>query len=399
MRYRERDFSLLDRTLPSGLHVYYYRVYIDGKRKTYSTGIGYSKEKDRVKKRREAEAYCHKLLDSGALVPSESDGITLERWIDQTEFWDWQRSDYVMGKLARSSPDRPSITENYVKGGSQITRDHILPYHGKKRIRDITPADCDQLIMQWRNKVTHKTCNNWRSIYSTIMGEAARLGAIPRNPWKDVPELSGVSKSYGALTIAEVKQILSSEGLDLSDPRVSLYYTATKLAFLTGMRIGEVCGLWVDDVIDITVKEVRLSYIKIQRQYNPKTGKVSPPKDKDARDVPISAELREELSPFLSGQFVFSFYPDKSHPITANRLREWLYGRMDKAGIPDRKERNITFHSSRRFFNTLLRHAGVTDDVIQRFTGHSGLEMTNDYTDYLPEDLGQIAQAQRLLLN
>jgi len=69
---------------------------------------------------------------------------------------------------------------------------------------------------------------------------------------------------------------------------------------------------------------------------------------------------------------------------------------MDNVGLgPDIRElRHITFHSARRFFYTLLRHGGVSDDMLRKFTGHDSVEMTDHYTDYLPEDL----QAQSKLL-
>jgi integrase len=73
---------------------------------------------------------------------------------------------------------------------------------------------------------------------------------------------------------------------------------------------------------------------------------------------------------------------------------------MDANGISpaDREARNITFHSARRFFNTLLRHEKVADSIIRRFTGHDSDEMTEHYTDYLPEDMQEISRAQSRLL-
>jgi integrase len=221
-----------------------------------------------------------------------------------------------------------------------------------------------------------------------------------------VPELRAERNHYGAFTISEVSKIISTEGIDFDSDRNRLYYYATRIGFLAGLRIGEVCGLLTDNVHDIQVsaegQTVRMSYLSVERQYNPKTGKREIVKDKDERKIPISAELRSELDRFLtgSGRYLFSFHPRQETPITPNRLREWLYSRMEQIGIPeaDRKERKIAFHSTRRFFNTLLRHERVADDVIQRFTGHDSDEMTDTYTDYLPQDLQMIASAQRKLV-
>jgi integrase len=72
---------------------------------------------------------------------------------------------------------------------------------------------------------------------------------------------------------------------------------------------------------------------------------------------------------------------------------------MDEVGIQDRRRRNITFHSTRRFFNTLLRRSGAESSIVQKFTGHNSDDMTESYTDYLPGDMQVIAEAQKLLVD
>jgi integrase len=92
---------------------------------------------------------------------------------------------------------------------------------------------------------------------------------------------------------------------------------------------------------------------------------------------------------------VFSLRPDGGYPPPINRLEEYFNARVEAIGI-DRKERRISFHSTRRFFNTLLRRR-VSGDVLRKMTGHDGEEMTEHYTDYLPEDLTAITDAQSSL--
>jgi integrase len=180
---------------------------------------------------------------------------------------------------------------------------------------------------------------------------------------------------------------------------------AVKLAFMTGMRLGEVCGLTTDDVRDVEIERdgvtIRASYLDIRHQYHKTLKRRTQVKDKEVRQVPIAAEVREELDPYMTGpgSYLFSFHPRQETPLTQNRLRDWLYARMESMGISrtDSAGRKKTFHSTRRFFNTLLRHNRVADDVIRRFTGHDSEEMTQHYTDYLAEDLQMISEAQRKL--
>ncbi|WP_020613591.1 tyrosine-type recombinase/integrase [Sediminispirochaeta bajacaliforniensis] len=164
-----------------------------------------------------------------------------------------------------------------------------------------------------------------------------------------VKPLSVDKNRYGALSIDEVEKLLEDSGISSDKDRI--YYTAMKVAFMAGLRIGEVCGLFADDVIDSEIvrgdKTVMLSYLQISKQYHSKLKKRMPVEDKGVREIPNMPELRE-----------------------------WMYKRMDEMGI-ERDERNITFHSARRFLNTLLRHNGVSDDVIRKFTGHDSQEMTD----------------------
>ena len=148
---------------------------------------------------------------------------------------------------------------------------------------------------------------------------------------------------------------------------------------------------------DIFIKgNIRYSWISVELHWNYKANDLTLTKDKDKRNIPIAAFLRDKLEPYLQHNgFVFSFRNGR-RPITANRLREWYYTVLEKIGISsyEREKRNITFHSSRRFADTLWRLSGFPDAVLQRFTNHDTDDMTESYTDYLPTDMKYISEAQ-----
>jgi integrase len=393
-RYRSKQFGLVSRPVKYAT-VWYYYHYLDGNRSgIISTGIGYTNIKDRVKTRREAERYCEDLLAAGILGKKDT-SQTLEDFIQSMNFWDWHRSDYIRGILARTEDGKAGITQSYVNTAYQITRDHILPSHGKRKLERITPQALEDLLFTWAKSASHKSANNWRSVYSVILGEAERLGLIKENPWKKTPPLKPKKNARGGLTIQEVIKILSVR--DLSGPRYQ-YFLAAKIAFLTGLRIGEIRGLYTADVIDIQYNSQVMSYLSITKQHNSHGNEITPTKDKDTRQVPITQELRIELEPLLKNKgYLLSNHPRQETALPENRIRIWFYNRLVDAGVTDRKERNITFHSTRRFFNTLLRQSGTPDDMIRRFTGHDSVSMTDHYTDYLPQDLLAITEAQKKL--
>ncbi len=401
-------YTLFPRKVGKQHRWYFYPYDSEGNRLTAkSTGIGFSREKDKVKSRREAVAYCELMNSKGKLTDIASP--TLNAWIKGNHFWEWNKSKYIRGILARSPKDKPGITESYCRKCDHVTDHKIIRYHGFKRIQDITPYDCEQLLFRWLDMgYAAATVNNWKYIYSTILGEYERELKMRNpeskyfNPWKLVKPLGSDKNKYGGLTISEVKKIIHRDAV-LCGGGGYKYYMASKIAFLTGLRMGEVLGLYKEDIRDEHIGNIRMSYLLVSKSYNFDLNKRVPTKDKDTRQVPISAELRDELDQFLHAGnmvgFLLSFSKGKT-PLSPNHVRKWLYNRMADIGISEeeRQERHIAFHSSRRFFNTLLRSAQVADSVIQRFTGHDNDKMTEHYTDYLPEDLQEITRAQSKLL-
>ena len=409
-RYKGNEYSLFPRKLSNSTVWYYYAYDAEGNRLPgKSTGIGYTREKDRVKTRREAEAYCDQLIEKNAL--SRSSVPTLNQWVEDIHFWDWKRSKYIREILLNSPKEKPGITEGFCRSAQKVTENNILPYHGNKQIDQITPYDCKQLLFFWveEKHVSAKTANNWKSIYRTILEfyETELKMKNPRadffNPWKVIKPLGTLKNKTGGLTISEAQKILNPDSIDFKNNSERLYYTMTKLAFLTGMRINEICGLWTDDICDheypTNKGNIRLSYIEVRWQWHHTLNERTVVKDKEARQIPIAAEMREELEIYMNGpeKFLFSFHPEQNYPVEDGGLRRWFYKHMEKTtGINKevREQRNLKFHSARRFFNTLLTQAKVDSKTIQRFTGHDSDEMTEHYTDYLPEDLQEISRAQ-----
>jgi integrase len=52
-----------------------------------------------------------------------------------------------------------------------------------------------------------------------------------------------------------------------------------------------------------------------------------------------------------------------------------------------RRERNLTFHGFRHFFNSTIRGT-VSDDILRLQTGHADAKMTDHY-DHITDDRGE----------
>ena len=402
--YKPSNWTLTRRKTKTGWSIYYYWYDDEGARHgPKATGVGYEKPSQRKAAEREADRYCEELFDRESLG-DQSAKPTLSEWAGEMFFWDWSLSKYVESILYRSPEDKPGITEGHVLRGKRVWEVRIEPVHGNKQIHRITPGDCEDLLRAWkRENVTHKTINNWRSCYSVMLAEAARRGAIDSNPWDRVPQLKVKKNPRGGITMAEGRRILDPSTVDLTNRADCNYYYAMKLAMLTGLRVAEVCGLLTDRVITKKIERddtvVEFHYLDVVQQWHHQLHKLTPVKDKDARAVPLHPSLYEEIRQFITGpgRFVLSFHREQATPISINRTEEWFNRRCAAIGMSDRRDRNVTFHSSRRFFDTRLR-GYVPTHVIERLTGWNDEEMVEHYTDYLPEDLQGIEAAQTAVL-
>ena len=79
-------------------------------------------------------------------------------------------------------------------------------------------------------------------------------------------------------------------------------------------------------------------------------------------------------------------------PVAENLMSSSLFKAMRQIGITyqQRRDRNITFHSWRHWFNSLLINAKVPLQKIQAMTGHLTNEMTQHYYHF--DDMSDVMQ-------
>jgi integrase len=104
--------------------------------------------------------------------------------------------------------------------------------------------------------------------------------------------------------------------------------------------------------------------------------------------IPIHPELQACLQQTLKSiRFVFPTLSSKSQVALSHRFASLV----ERAGIETvcrqaqgrgRSRRNLTFHSLRHSFNSMLANAGVSQDVRMRLTGHASREVNTHYTSF-----------------
>ena len=153
----------------------------------------------------------------------------------------------------------------------------------------------------------------------------------------------------------------------------------------TGMRINEALGLHVED-IDFGGRT-----IKAQRSVY--QGEAGPVKTKKGyRLIHISSLAANVLQVHLAGKATGIMFPSEAgtYLSDSNLRNRWFNPLIEKLGIPQPK--GSAFHALRHGRVSVLREAGVPDDIVMKWAGHSNLRITDHYTHRGAAALSELAE-------
>lgn len=149
------------------------------------------------------------------------------------------------------------------------------------------------------------------------------------------------------------------------------------LAFYSGLRVSEIANLKNGDLF----LSVTAPYIKVT---NGKGGK--------SRIVYIDSKLATHLKEFTKGKrkvdpLFKCTYKSKCKPYTTTTLHRSFKKAIEAAGL----RKDLTIHSARHTYATLLLEKTGNMRYVQKQLGHSSLNITALYADILPEKNGILA--------
>jgi integrase len=369
-------FCVFPRKLPGGRAVFYYQCYDSNGKRLHGHSTGQSTKTAAV-------AYCMKLYREGNLIPKKKVPIFEEY---ARGWWDFQTCGYLRWRTMRKE-----ITESTVALFKSNTDLHITPYFGRMKLDAITGQDIETWLSTFKGKqLKNTTANSNLHTFKIMMGEAVRRGILADNPAVRVQDLPKEQTDIKILKLEEVRKLFNGDSGKVWGSRCVCI--ANKLAALTGMRIGEVLGLRGEHVFD--------DYITVCGQYT-RYGFLKT-KNKESREIPITALLREELQERIdiNGTGYLFSEDGGNKPIARSMIYREFYqalGRIEISG-EERKKRNLSFHGWRHFLNTTLRLANVPDSKLQEVTGHKSLKMTEHYTHFSAREFTEVREVQDTLL-
>ena len=385
MRHKQ-PYSLLKRVMPSGKVVYYYRYYDNNGKRTTAKSTGQSTKSA-------AKTYVEGLIKNG-LLSSFADK-TLKEYTKT--WWVWDECSYVRYKLSKGH----RISPTHVNNNYALLHNHTLPFLGSYKINQITTAIIEDWLQTLHSddhrNLSASTINKCLKNLKIIFSEAVRMQHITYNPADKIAHFQEPSKSKGILATEEALQLLNQDKLESIWNNDLLHYTINLLAASTGMRMGEIQGLPRKNVFE--------DHVIVDQTWRRGYGIWKEPKQGSFRKVPINSKLAKHLKIML--QVKKDASPDdllfegtkNNHPVNEKPISDHLFKALNNIGITeeDRKNRNITFHSWRHYFNTYMR-GKIDDHVLRGMTGHSSEQMTDHYYSYTEADLRKIREQQENLI-
>lgn len=292
---------------------------------------------------------------------SRTFGETAERW--------------ESGRLAK----RPSTRQ----------RDHdylnslILPHLGPKPLSSITPSVLEAWVAQIvaDGKAPATVRKAWQ-IASSVLALAVRDRLIASSPAFGV-ELPRVERDEPLfLEWPEVEELANT-----IDQR---YRAMVMVGALAGLRVGEVCGLKVED-IDLLRR--RLFVRRTVGNVNGSTEAGRPKTEKSFRSVALPPVLVGELETHLgqlsdSGPDAWLFPSPKGGPIDSKNWNRRVWKPAAKAaGLPER----LRFHDLRHSHVALLIEVGEHPRAIADRLGHTNVNTVLNVYGHLLEGTDEAA--------
>lgn len=264
---------------------------------------------------------------------------------------------------------------NTMETKKHVFRTKILPYFKDIKIKDIKALD----IRNWQNDLMKKgysetylkTINNQ---IVALMNYAVKFYDLKKNPCSVAGTIGKKNADeMNVWTVEEFNRFIKS----LEHKPVS--FTGFNILFYTGLRIGELLGLCIED---IDFKHAKISVNKSYQRINRKDVITPPKTPKSKRIIDCPNILMEIIDSYINTMYK----PSKKTRIFEGYTKRIFEHDIDtysrKAGV-----KRIRVHDLRHSHATLLLSKNVNIVTLSRRLGHEKVSTTLDiYSHALKED-------------
>ena len=295
------------------------------------------------------------------------------------------RNEYVLGKHKIEAKDKSTVTlmewyDEYYRrmkeerNVSKAVFDHLdllklilVDYLKKNRKQNIKLADFGrkhvlgfiQNMREWegpkKGRLSQCTMNTYQQRFKAVFNEAIREGYITCNPFNLLDITEKIAKAEPHKEGLTMDEIIIFSKVTPRYPSYGRIQQAFLFGCFTGLRLSDIIDLkWSD------IKNFGKNGTIVKEQI--KTGNIV--------SVPICDMATRYLPEKGASDNIFDMPP----LTTMRRGLAWL---VDASGI----KKNVTFHTSRHTFASLMFAANNDLKTVSGLLGHTSVETTTIYTD------------------
>lgn len=272
----------------------------------------------------------------------------------------------------------PRLKETTISRKKHIYKINIYPFFKNIPLDEIDKTT----IIKWQNWILKK---NYSDTYTKLINQELKAFFRYAEVFKDLKNpMNGIS-SIGSFTKNKDSVVWDKEIFDrfIQEVEEPVYKALFYTFFYTGIRIGELQGLYWED-IDFKKKQ-----IFIQRTFNHVDGKniISTPKTKTSiRKIYINDTLLKILKKYKERCLYIK--TKRVFNVSKSTINRTLKIYANKADVPV-----ITPHGFRHSHASLLIHMGVDIATISKRLGHSNVGVTMQiYAHMMPNSDEHVAK-------
>jgi integrase len=251
----------------------------------------------------------------------------------------------------------------------------LVPHFGDRPLTTIKQMDVEELQAKALTAgLAKKSVNNIIGCLSSMLEAAVEWGYLRVNPCSKVEPLLLPPQQFQFYT-----QQQSEVWLGTCARLEPEWYPLFLCGFRTGLRLGELFALRIDDI------DFNGGKIHVRRSVAHKTTEETVPKSAHGRVVSMSPQLVRTLRAVVHLRGPLMFCTEAGEPLTGDMLKcPWR--RITRAsGLP-----YIRAHDMRHSFASQLVIAGAPLKAVQELLGHSDIKTTMRYAHLAPGQKDQI---------
>ncbi len=280
------------------------------------------------------------------------------------------------------NPDYQKYHKKFVEGLKEKDRsnstilayskdiEQLLKHFSKKGLDDITKVtigDLENFKQEltdagYTPKSVSRKINSTRTFFRDLLDNEI----INENPAEKLAHPSFETKPPRVLTIMEYRALRDVSRVD------TRLYSIIELLLQTGIRIGELSSLTMEDIRETKDKKIKYLYIKPSGSHLP-------------RKVPLNKSAYVAIQEYLKirpeSDDDSLFITKTGRPLLVRNIRTTIDKAFEKAGIKNARVNDLR--------NTFIAHhlaKGVALTTVSKLVGHKRLSTTEKYLNLIPQD-------------